>query len=55
MAPAWELIAPEAVATLPHAQMVHGQVLKASIEVQIIAIFSRFLSFFRLESPRNLK
>jgi len=55
MALTWELIALEVVATLPHAQMAHGQVLKASIEVFILAILSCFLLFFRLETPRNLK
>ena len=49
------LMAPKAVATLPQALMAHGQALEAAPDVRILAFFFRFRSFFRLETPRNLK
>jgi len=48
MAPTGAQIVHEVVATLPHAKMVHGQ-------VKNLLFFSHFGSFFRLETPRNMK
>jgi len=48
----------EAMATLPHVQVARGNVQEAHVAPPVVRnlIFSsRFQSFFRLETPRNLK
>jgi hypothetical protein len=50
------LMAPEAVATLPYALIVHGQALmapEAASEVRILVFFARFQSFFRLQGKER--
>jgi hypothetical protein len=58
MAHAGALMAPKAITILPQVLMEHGQTLMAlevAPDVRILAFFFRFRSFFRLETPRNLK
>ena len=58
MAPTKAHIAPKAVEKLPHVQMVNGQAQMApevAPKGRNLVFFYHFQSFFRLETPRNLK
>jgi len=44
------LMAPRAVATLPHALMVHGQASEAACNVRNLAFFSRFFIVIPFEN-----